>query len=203
LGLYAAFFGWCMLSLAGILGLAHYANRPGEPADAPENWPVGPALERSTTTPTLVMLVHPQCTCSKASLNELERILARAGGENRVRTILVFAAPESMGREWIEDDLWRKAKSLPDVRVVQDPGSRLIQAFGAFTSGQTLLYDASGALIFKGGITGARAHEGDNTGRQAITSILQGRLPVSAETSVFGCSLVDRITSIFFYFSTI
>ena len=43
----------------------------------------------------------------------------------------------------------------------------------AITSGQTLLYDTKGHLVFSGGITGGRGHEGDNTGRESIEKYLQ------------------------------
>ena len=38
------------------------------------------------------------------------------------------------------------------------------QRFGAETSGQTLLYDRDGRLLFSGGTTGSRGHDGDNAG---------------------------------------
>jgi len=61
--------------------------------------------------------------------------------------------------------------------------------FGVITSGQTVLYDPSGALLFSGGITGARGHAGDNAGRASLVSLLnQGKTDLSS-TSVFGCPL--------------
>jgi hypothetical protein len=58
------------------------------------------------------------------------------------------------------------------------------------TSGQVLLYDASGRLRFRGGIRPSRGHEGDNTGRRALEALLLGdgaAPPLS--TAVFGCPL--------------
>ena len=57
------------------------------------------------------------------------------------------------------------------------------------TSGQTLLYDRRGSLIFSGGITSARGHRGANAGEAALVSLLaSGRADRNA-TSVFGCPL--------------
>ena len=61
--------------------------------------------------------------------------------------------------------------------------------FGVSTSGQTLLYDNAGALLFAGGITGARAHQGDNDGRRSIVALLNRETPARTATNVFGCSL--------------
>jgi hypothetical protein len=52
------------------------------------------------------------------------------------------------------------------------------------------LYAPTGKLLFSGGITASRGHEGDNVGRSAIVSfILNGHAPVN-HTPVFGCSLL-------------
>ncbi len=49
---------------------------------------------------------------------------------------------------WEKTDLWRTASALPNVTVVRDDDGREAERFGAATSGQTLLYDARGELIF-------------------------------------------------------
>ena len=59
----------------------------------------------------------------------------------------------------------------------------------ASTSGQTLLFDRDGDLIFSGGITGGRGHSGDNAGRDAIVSLVESGESTLDETPVFGCSL--------------
>jgi hypothetical protein len=52
-----------------------------------------------------------------------------------------------------------------------------------------MVYDAGGALLFSGGITGSRGHAGDNAGRSSIVALLN-RLPgTHTSTNVFGCSL--------------
>ena len=56
------------------------------------------------------------------------------------------------------------------------------------TSGHALLFDRDGRLLFRGGITPARGHEGDNFGASAIAARLAGR-PARAEAPVFGCPI--------------
>ncbi len=110
---------------------------------------------------------------------------------------VVFFEAEERGRDWVQGSLWRRAEALPGVQLVTDPGGRLIDRFGAFTSGQTLLYDSDGQLLFRGGITGARAHEGDNAGRSAIVALVRDRLSVTERTYVFGCSIKNRVRAAF------
>jgi len=161
-------------------------------------WPADSALVRAQGQPTLVLLAHPQCSCTRASLDELGEALARAG--TRPKTYVLFLKPEGVSNGWEETDSWRVAAALPDVTVVRDDSGREASRFGAATSGQTVLYDADGTLLFSGGITAARGHSGDNAGRSELVSLLNrgpsaraGSLnPGQSDgdaTSVFGCSL--------------
>ena len=88
------------------------------------------------------------------------------------KTYVVFLKPSSMPDGWEQTDLWKTAAALPNATVVRDDDGREAERFGAATSGQTMLYDARGSLLFSGGITGARAHAGDNAGRSAIVALL-------------------------------
>ena len=178
---------WLCLGAVGLAMLWQYDNAPGEAANAPGAWPSGSRLIRATDTPTLVMLAHPQCTCSYASLGELEELLART--DAHPRTYVVFLKPAAFGEGWEKTDLWRAATRLPNVSVVRDDDGVEARSFGAATSGQTMLYDRAGRLQFSGGITGSRAHRGDNAGRQSLLTLLNGGENARADTNVFGCPL--------------
>jgi len=178
---------WLGAAAAGLSMLWQYDNAAGESANAPKNWPATTHLVRAADRDTLIMLAHPHCTCTSASLAELAEVLARA--DVRPKTIVVFMKPATFDEGWEQTDLWRTAKKLPNVSVIRDDEGREAQAFGAATSGQTMLYDQRGTLQFSGGITGARAHQGDNVGRQSLVALLNGAPRVRAETNVFGCPL--------------
>ena len=180
--------GWGLAVCAGILFLTHYSNKPGKAASAPESWPQEMSLERSLDKPSLLVLLHPQCSCSRATVRELERILSTVG--EHVHTRLLFYESSSMDASWVEGDLWNMASSLPDVELIKDRDGHMTQQFGAFTSGQTLLYDTSGILLFKGGITAARGHEGDNAGKKALLATIKKQTTGSEESHVFGCSIL-------------
>jgi hypothetical protein len=137
--------------------------------------------------PTLVFLAHPQCSCTTASLGELAEALARA--TTLPKTYVVFLKPSSMPEGWEKTALWTDAHALPGTTVIRDEDGREAERFGSVTSGQTLLYDADGRLIFSGGITSARGHAGDNAGRAAIVDLLNQSPASTAMTNVYGCSL--------------
>jgi hypothetical protein len=203
---------WFGSAATGLWVLWAYENQPGASAHALARWPADSGLAHDTDRPTLVMLVHPQCVCSRASLTELAEILARA--RTRPRTYVLFLKPRGFADGWEKTDTWRAAAALPDVTVVRDDEGATAERFGAVTSGQTFVYDAHGGLVFSGGITGSRGHTGDNAGRAAVVALLnregptyvaQGFSPAEAgrpkglryeqlTTSVFGCSLFDAAT---------
>jgi hypothetical protein len=91
-----------------------------------------------------------------------------------------------------EREMLASAAAIPGVLVHADPGGSLAQRFGARTSGQTLLYSADGRLLFAGGITPLRAHEGDSTGRRRILELVRAGSTDRAESAVYGCSLEDE-----------
>jgi hypothetical protein len=184
---------WVAGAVAGLFVLWSYDNRPGDPAIASAQWPSATRLVAASDRPTLVFVAHPQCTCTRASLAELAEALARA--TTAPKTYVVFVKPSTMPEGWEKSDLWMTASSLPNATLVRDDDGREAEIFGAATSGQTFVYDAAGALQFSGGITGSRAHAGDNDGRASVVSVLNHLRANRASTSVFGCSLFSKARS--------
>jgi hypothetical protein len=178
------------LWLAGIvsgLGVVWaYENRPGAGANPPTQWPPRTTLVPASDRATLIFLAHPQCTCTRASLDELAEVLARS--TQRPKTYILFLRPTELDAAWAKTDLWRRAAALPDVTVLRDDDGAEAKRFGVETSGQTLLYNA-GALRFSGGITGSRGHAGANAGEASLVALLTHGRADRRETSVFGCPL--------------
>lgn len=164
--------GWVLLLALGMGALAFHGHQPGEAADAPPVWPADSRLQLARRQPTLLLFVHPECPCTRASLAELARLLVRCP-ELRA-TVVLRPGP---------------AVSLPSgVTAVQDDGLAETARFGAFTSGQVLLYGTDGRLRFAGGITVSRGHEGDNDGADAVARAVTGGSGLSGGP-VFGCGL--------------
>jgi hypothetical protein len=123
-------------------------------------------------------------------MTELSVLMTRCQG--KLTATVLFVKPDGFEQEWEQSHLWHEASRIPGVAVVSDAGGVEAARFGAATSGQTLLYDLKGDLLFSGGITSARAHEGDNDGLSAIQSLVVSAGADRSSTPVFGCPLQDR-----------
>jgi hypothetical protein len=136
------------------------------------------------------MFAHPKCPCTRASIEELSTLMARSQGLVDAR--VVFFKPEDADENWAITDSWKRASAIPGVIVQTDSEGLEASNFRATTSGQVVLYDAEGRLLFSGGITEARGHEGDNDGRSAVLDFLRHGKSVFTATPVFGCPIQEK-----------
>jgi hypothetical protein len=181
---------WLLLAGIGLAVLWDYENTPGAAAKPPASWPVESRIKRAQDKATLVMLAHPHCPCTRASIGELALLMAHSQGH--LTAYVLFLKPEGFSEQWEQTDLRQSAASIPGVNVVIDDDGIEARRFHATTSGQANLYDADGRLLFSGGITSARGHSGDNAGRSAVESLLSTGAAEQSETFVFGCPLFDE-----------
>jgi hypothetical protein len=177
---------------AGGWWLHKYEIAQGGVRPTPERWPSTARLNASRECDTLVMFAHPRCPCTRASIEELNRLLAKC--EGKVATRVLFFQPSNYPPEWSRGSLWKSAAAIPGVIAQSDTDGLEARRFGAETSGFVVLYSVSGDLLFRGGITGSRGHAGDNAGVEAVVSIVNGAKAASRQTPVFGCSLLDQCT---------
>ncbi len=181
---------WAVAVLVGMKTLFDHERAAGAAADAPRLWPEKSALPIEPGTYRLVMLAHPRCPCTRASLSELERLMTAVKG--RANATVLFVKPKAeLADEWASTDLWTSAGRISGAQAVLDEGGREAQLFGAKTSGQALLYSPRGELLFAGGMTPGRGHEGDNVGVRRIRALIEGGAIERAVSAVFGCSLFD------------
>jgi hypothetical protein len=178
---------WLVASCGGCVLLAMYANSSGSLARAPPQWPDNTTLRLSEHGFTLVLFAHPRCPCTRATLGELEKIVASFQGS--ITTWVVFFKPPGSDENWDQTDLRETAAAIPGAHIVNDLDGVEASRFDATTSGQTLLYGDRGELLFNGGITLARGHAGDSPGRSAIESYLTDPAPSYRQTPVFGCPI--------------
>ena len=187
-------FAWVAGVAWGLQKIQAYSFTPGEAEVAPAVWPSAtqPASTRVLTIAgraTLVMFIHPQCSCTRASLTELQAILDTAPGT--LSAWVVVLKPHGMGDDWTHSETWSMASHMAGVTVVMDDDGHEAALFGASTSGHTVLYDKVGKLVFTGGITGARGHVGDNAGRERVLSLVQTGTADANTHEVYGCGLHD------------
>ena len=179
---------WLAAVAGGFAFLWRYKSTPAPGgALAPERWPAASAVARAPDRATLLLFAHPRCVCTRASVAELARMMARF--HDRVEARVLFWTPADAPRDWNATDLWTSAARIPGVTVLRDEGGREASRFAVATSGGVVLYDAFGRLLFRGGITAARGHEGDSFGQERIASLLTTGAADRADAPVFGCAL--------------
>jgi hypothetical protein len=181
-----------VLWLTGIAGgyktMWEFQRKAGEAAIAPTMWPDGSRLARSTDGPTLVVFAHPRCPCTRATITELRELLGSRPGRIARAYVLVLK-PREFPEGWEKTDIWRNAASIRGVTVISDVDGIEAARLGARTSGQTLLYDASGTLLFSGGITKLRGEAGDNVGVRRVSALIAGESVDRNTSEVFGCAI--------------
>lgn len=180
---------WLLLVGAGLWVVSGYENSAGVAANPPVQFPDDSQIRRTPGQATLVMLAHPHCPCTRASIGELALLMAQSQG--LVTAHVLFLKPPDFTNDWEKTDLWDSAATIPGVNVVRDTDGIEAARFHGATSGQTMLYDAGGQLLFHGGITSARGHSGDNPGRSAIVSLLNDGKAEQTKTAVYGCQLFN------------
>jgi len=187
LGAAAAVLIWLGLCLAGFKILFDYGQTPGESATFSSQWPADSTIERKPNQPTLVMFIHPQCPCSRASVGELATLMAHS--PQKLDAHVLFLAPKGFADDWVKSDLWRSASAIPGVATTVDPDGREASRFHATTSGNVALYGSTGNLLFSGGITASRGHFGDSNGLDSAIASLSGTTAKPCNSAVFGCPL--------------
>jgi hypothetical protein len=181
---------WVVALALGARTLFHYETTPGRVGVVSSKWPGVLVVPRQTGKPTLLMLAHPHCPCTRASVGELAQVMAHAVG--KVNAYVLFVKPTGAGTDWDDTDLRRSAAAIPGVTVLTDENGTEAARFGAETSGHTLVFAADGTLVFSGGITASRGHVGSNAGESAVLAALNKESVVQSRTPVFGCSLQKR-----------
>lgn len=182
----AATIVWAATVTAAYQAIRRFESTPGPAAIAPASWPAQSAVSRQRGEWTLVMLVHPHCSCSRASVQELEAVLEKAPPS--VKTHVLVFRPHEFPAGWERTDVYTAATRLRGARVLVDEDGREARRFGGFTSGQTFLYDGDGKLRFEGGITSLRGHAGLNSGRAGIIRIANAQSETGTHP-VFGCAI--------------
>jgi hypothetical protein len=180
---------WLILAILGFCGYQLYENAPIAAKAKQSQWPAQSSLSLAKGRYTLVMFAHPHCPCTRASVTELARLLARC--PERITAYVMFLRPQGISPGWDKSDLWSSCAAIPGVSVFSDDRGLESANFNATVSGETLVYAPDGRLIFSGGITAARGHEGDNLGRTAIERAVNQTQSTYTTTPTFGCSLLD------------
>ena len=188
---------WCVALIGWISALGYSSwlllkhDLTGDvigPAAGAHTWPADSLIPLAADRLNLLFFIHPMCPCSRASLAELELVLAQARSDPRL--CVVATMPRGAPAEWHESASLQRAAALSQVEIITDWEGQEACRFGADCSGSVLCYDGRGRRLYAGGITVARGHAGANAGADRLRQILQGdATPTTKAIPVFGCQL--------------
>ncbi|HEX8617846.1 MAG TPA: RedB protein [Thermoanaerobaculia bacterium] len=187
--IWAAAIVWLAGIAYGSFAMWQFQRKAGENAVAPAQWPATSRLSLATNGPTVVMFAHPRCPCTRASVSQLRDLLSGGTMKKAGSVYVLVLRPHEFPEGWEKTDVWRNAASIPGVTVLSDVDGVEATRLGALTSGQTLVYDKAGKLVFRGGITALRGEVGDNLGSRSLEAALAGSTPARGVTPVFGCPI--------------
>ena len=107
-----------------------------------------------------------------------------------IATTVAFFRPDDGPADWMATDTVASAGAIPGVTVAIDERGAEAALFGARTSGHAFLYAADGRLLYSGGLTASRGHEGDSFGTETLAALLaSGSTESPATAPVFGCEI--------------
>jgi hypothetical protein len=178
---------WVVGVGVGLRTIWRYEATPGAGAVAPTTWPPTSRLDRNADGFTLVLAAHPHCPCTRASVDNLARVLGRL--QRPVKAYVLVLRPSEFSKDWEKTDLWRRAERIAGVTVMTDVDGAEAALFDARTSGHTAVYDPGGRLVFSGGLTSARGRAGDSGAQHQLISLVNGGGPPFVASPVFGCAL--------------
>jgi hypothetical protein len=180
---------WAAAWIGGTAIFAAYEATPGNAGSQTTRWPADCPIERPVDRITIMVFIHPRCSCTSATLAELAATLARASEAPEV--IAVIVEPPAATTQWSRGAKERVHATIPTARVHGDRTGLAAARFGVQTSGHILVYDRLGSLRFSGGLTPARGQRGENIGQAALAALLANQPPPRTECEVFGCPLFD------------
>src|SRR5258708_19848837 len=122
---------------AAVRAIRRFEVTPGRAATAPKSWPADSGLVRNPEAPTLVMLVHPQCSCTRASLQELQAVIEKA--PRTMRTYVVVYRPRQAKPGWEQTGTYEAATRLRGTRVIVDDAGPQPKPSRSSTPAQTFL----------------------------------------------------------------
>jgi hypothetical protein len=178
---------WSAAALIGWERMESYAYRPAAANSATLTWPKldRDFLQRERTR--IVVFAHPGCPCTRATLAELEEVLASCRGD--ICASIVFVTADLPPEVIKTSDTVAAAQQLKRVTVVFDERGELAARFGATVSGEAFVFNAADQRIFHGGITVGRGHRGLSPGRERLEQAINTPDVDAGSAPVFGCRL--------------
>lgn len=130
----------------------------------------------------VVMVVHPECPCTGASVRALRKLLESASVpvKARLRIVAYGSSRGDIAKE-------KYAMALPNAEAAWISAEEAKTKYGALTSGHVVAF-LNGNPVFHGGLTSGRGVESVSESQLRLRDFLAGKA-VDAVRPVFGCAL--------------
>ncbi|MDR3612449.1 MAG: hypothetical protein P4L53_02720 [Candidatus Obscuribacterales bacterium] len=184
---------WLSICAYLTVQLIEFGTRPGQKAQTISQFPADSKLKLVRGKFTIVAFLHPQCPCSKASVGELEELMQHSSDD--ATAYALFLKPTGCSEKFAKSDLFEQTSKINGVHALVDEDGREAGIFGSKTSGQMMIYNPEGRLVFSGGITSSRGHFGDNLGLDTALQSIGKKRNTFECTDVYGCPLFASNTS--------
>jgi len=176
--------------------LSDYSYRPCDQGDVVTNLSSAtgimnlPELIHSNDElPILILVYHPHCPCTASTVRNLERISSALSIHPHV---VAFAyCPVGTSDSWIDSSITRQLVRM-GADVLVDRGGDYCSQLGTVTSGHILVYDDGMSLVFSGGITPGRGHEGTCPASSDLFQRVNGHSGETIQWPVYGCPIIDK-----------
>lgn len=186
-----AFLGLTMLSSGW--SLVDYSCRPGNKGDLANQLNSIPGIQSlpgkdKSRSQTLLIFYHPHCPCTHATAVNLRTTLETSSVS--LKTYAFAYCPQNVSESWISSPLTSAFKDGIGATIVVDRAGEISAHCGAKTSGHLLAYDDQGSLLFSGGVTSSRGHEGNCRPSSNLLQVITSGASDTRHWPVYGCSLV-------------
>lgn len=176
----------------GFVTLTDYSSRPAPHTDVLAELPADVHFETSQAdknSPTILLFYHPKCPCTLASARCLARLASRFNGSPNFYAYAYCPAEEP--DTWIASSTTDELRTINNVTIFPDRNAEKCKQFGVRISGHILVYNSAGKLVFSGGITPYRGHEGGSMAAMDFIQHANGKVLEPSCWPTFGCSILD------------
>lgn len=175
---------WCVVVAGGFMVLTSYGYAAASLTPTPR---APMAIGETVDGWTLRVYAHPHCPCTRATIREIDRAMTTLRDALHVQVVVYL--PDGKPEAWADGDIVSALNRIPNTTIVFDRGGQITRDFGAAASGHVALISPGNTVVFSGGVTASRGHEGASVGTRAIRSWVRSG-DGAASAPVFGCAIL-------------
>ncbi|MCC9601701.1 hypothetical protein LOC67_14170 [Stieleria sp. JC731] len=185
--------GLLLSYIVGVVKLTDYASRPATTTYEISREAINEVVARHCSPGNrkcILFFYQPGCPCTVAAARNLQRISPLLDPHP---DILAFAyQPDNAPSNWLKKRSTETLNRITSTKVIIDTNGKIAGSLGVKTSGHCIVYSKARGVIFSGGLTPLRGHEGTGPSLTQFTHCINDQDEPFTEWPVFGCSIADN-----------